>query len=378
MTERSASPTPRFPEPFATIGAVDGSYAPLDDVPFADDGNPKTGWIYGTWGKVAPMRYKSDTDRAPTPDERNASWAVSQIKQFSKQSDGQPFFMGIGFIRPHTPLHVPKRYFDMHPLDSLKLPVIKDGDEQDTHYKDVVTQKQKGHRYLRLLSESYPTPGKGIAAFTQAYLACVTAVDDCIGQVVDAIDNSPLKSNTIIIVTSDHGWNMGQKGYLFKELTLGGEHARTPHRACPRRGEAGRSCPAPGLADRPLPNPCRPLFPQGRHPQERQGGKTRRTQHATFPDRPGERPVEGSRWALSMGLHGRGRHGAMSGKDKQNPKDQHWTYRTENWRYIRYGNGMEELYNHRKDPHEWTNLADSPEHATIKAGLSDKLDRMIR
>ena len=74
------------------------------------------------------MRYNSPTDRDPTPDERNAAWAAHRISQFAKQADGRPFFLAVGFIRPHTPLHVPKRFFDMFPKETLELPVIKPGD----------------------------------------------------------------------------------------------------------------------------------------------------------------------------------------------------------------------------------------------------------
>ena len=66
------------------------------------------------------------------------------------------------------------------------------------------------------MKQSYPDLEAGLKAFTRAYLASVAAVDECIGRVVDAVDNSPFKNNTIIVVTSDHGWNMGEKDYLFK------------------------------------------------------------------------------------------------------------------------------------------------------------------
>ena len=104
----------------------------------------------------------------------------------------------------------------MFPQDELELPVIKENDADDTHYRDIFDPSMKGLRYYRELMKSYPSKEAGLKAFTQAYLACVTAVDECIGQVIDAVDNSSLKGNTIIVVTSDHGWNMGEKDYIFK------------------------------------------------------------------------------------------------------------------------------------------------------------------
>lgn len=175
---------PSVPEPFRSIGAVDGSFAPLSDVPFG--GKEGKGWIYGTWGKAKPPRYASEDDRDPTPDERNAQWAAQRIGQFAREKDGQPFFLAVGFIRPHTPLYAPKRYFDLFPLNALQLPAIEPGDAADTHYREVFTDEVKGLRYYRTLGQSYPAMEAGLKAFLQAYLACVAAVDDCIGIVVDA------------------------------------------------------------------------------------------------------------------------------------------------------------------------------------------------
>ena len=70
------------------------------------------------------LHYGSDTDRDPTGDELNAEWAVKQLRHLAHKE--QPFFMGVGFVRPHTPLIVPKKYFDKFPLESISLPVIKD------------------------------------------------------------------------------------------------------------------------------------------------------------------------------------------------------------------------------------------------------------
>jgi choline-sulfatase len=104
---------PSVPEPFNNIGAVDGSYAPLSDVPFVGDDNPMSGWVTSKNWVSKPMRYVSETDRDPTPDERNAQWTANRIKQFAEEDNGKPFFLGVGFIRPHTPLHAPKKYLSI-------------------------------------------------------------------------------------------------------------------------------------------------------------------------------------------------------------------------------------------------------------------------
>ncbi|MHC4250020.1 MAG: sulfatase [Planctomycetota bacterium] len=362
---------PSVPEPFSTIGPVDGSYAPLSDVPFA--GEPGKGWIYGTWGKVRPLRYKSEDDRDPTPDERNARWAAERIRRFARGGAGNPFLLAVGFIRPHTPLHVPKRYFDMFPLDKVSLPVIKPGDASDCHLTDVYDRNRKGLKYFRLLKASYPNLEDGLKAFTQAYLASVAAVDDCIGTVVDAVDRSPLRENTIIVVTSDHGWNMGEKDYLFKN-SLWEESTRVPLviRA-PGVSRAG------GVAEHPV--SLIDIYPTlvdlcGLTGDTRKNAKGRPLDgHSMRPFLldPKTREWTGPEGALTM-IHG---GPPPKGSGIPPPAWRHWSVRTERWRYIRYNNGAEELYDHSTDPNEWTNLAQAPELRAVKAELYEMIRREV-
>jgi iduronate 2-sulfatase len=72
--------------------------------------------------KRGPLNIKTQENRDQTADELNAQWAVDRLKEFADKPGGQPFFMGVGFIRPHTPLVVPKRFFDKFPLDTIELP----------------------------------------------------------------------------------------------------------------------------------------------------------------------------------------------------------------------------------------------------------------
>ena len=135
--------------------------------------------------------------------------------------------MGVGFIRPHTPLVVPKKFFEMFPLGDINLPDIRKGDVEDTHARSVrsipggaepkaARTEDMGTRLFRLLVESYKSREDALRHFIQAYLASIAAVDEQIGRILDVIDNSPLKENTIIVLTSDHGWGMGEKDYLYK------------------------------------------------------------------------------------------------------------------------------------------------------------------
>ena len=359
---------PSVPEPFRSIGAVDGSYAPLSDLPYDGDGKGGRGWIYGTWGKVNKYNYVDEENRDPTPDERNAAWAAGRIEEFAKEKDGKPFFLGVGFIRPHTPLHVPKRFFDMFPKEDVEVPVIKAGDAEDCHYADVFDRDIKGLKYFRLLKESYPDLESGLKAFTQAYLASVAAVDECIGRVVDAVDKSGLRDNTIIVVTSDHGWNMGEKDYLFKN-SLWEESARVPL-VVRAPGVAVKG----GIAEQPV--SLIDIYPtlvdlcglEGDTMKNAKGAKLDGYSFRPFLKDPKAGVWDGPDAALTMVYAG-----GHTGNDASR---QHWSVRTKRWRYILYNNGSEELYDHDVDPYEWTNLCGEARLAKVKAGLKAKLLRM--
>ncbi len=361
--ERVAHPS--VPQPFQSIGHVDGSFASLSELPYGPNAEGDKGWIYGTWGKVEKYNYVDDDNRDPTPDERNAAWAESKINEFAKSKDGKPFFLGVGFIRPHTPLHVPKRFFDVFPLDSVKVPVIKPNDAEDCHYADVYDSSVKGLRYFRLLKESYPDLDSGLKAFTQAYLASVAAVDECIGQVVEAVDKSPFKGNTIIIVTSDHGWNMGEKDYLFKNA-LWEESTRVPLiiRA-PGVAQSG------GFAEHPV--SLIDIYPtlidlcslEGDTRKNNNGARLDGHSLRPFLKNPKSGTWDGPDAALTMIYAGN--------KTKNDPTKQHWSVRTKRWRYILYNNGSEELYDHDADLYEWNNLSGETRYQKIKVELKAKL-----
>lgn len=364
--ERVAHPS--VPEPFRGIGPVDGSFAPLSNPPYGPDASGNKGWIYGTWNKVEKFRYTTEDDRDPTPDERNAAWAAERIRALAKEENGKPFFLGVGFIRPHTPLHVPKKFFDMFPLETLVPPVTKANDADDCHYLDVYDAKQKGPLYYRLLKESYPTIEAGLKAFTQAYLASVAAADECVGRVIEAVDQSRFRDNTIIIVTSDHGWNMGGKEYLFKNA-LWEDSTRVPL-VVRAPGVAVKG----GVAEHPV--SLIDLYPtlvdlcglKGDTRKNANGKPLDGHSLRRFLENPSSGSWDGPDAALTM---------IFAGKGTQNdPTRQNWSIRTERWRYIRYNNGAEELYDHENDPHEWNNLAGSPEQTKTLEDLRQKLRKM--
>lgn len=354
---------PDVPTPYREIGPVDGSFGPFVSLEGRKtlDGHPLS-WHNGGWGNRAKaLRVGSQEDRDQTPDEINGDWAVAKLQEFAKSGDEKPFFMGIGFIRPHTPLIVPQRFFDMFPLEEIKLPVIRPGDIDDTHARSVrgipngeeptsPRTEDMGLRLYSTLVASYPTREEALRRFIQAYLASVASVDEQIGRILDVVDNSSLKENTIIILTSDHGWGMGEKDYLYKN-SLWQESTQVPLIVrAPGIAQVGTDCDQPvSLID---------LYPTLVDLCGLKG--------ETMKNDKGH-PLDGhSIKQLLLAPES----GTWSGPDetltvlykwrmKYDPLKESYSLRSKDWRYIRYENGKEELYHTVADPYEWDNLADS-------------------
>jgi arylsulfatase A-like enzyme len=361
---------PSVPKPFRDIGPIDGSFAPLSDVPSFPDsvsGGNRTGWVYHR-NKKDFLNYNNVNDRDLLPDEMHAEWAESKIKSMEKDGLDQPFFMAVGFVRPHTPLYAPKKYFDIFPIDEIQLPKIIQQDVDDTHYKDIYPADIKGLRYYRTLKESYDGDiEKGLKHFIQAYLACVAFVDDQIGRVVDAVNNSEFKDNTIIVLTSDHGWQMGEKEYIFKNSPWE-ESTRIPMIIKYPDSEQGTQVNQPvSLID---------LFPtlidlcslEGDHRKNENGGNLGGYSLEPFLFDKSTSGWKGPKGALSM---------VGVGLNKNEVHKQTYSYRTEDWRYILYMNGKEELYDHRNDPFEWQNLAEEENYTEQKKELRMEMEMIL-
>jgi len=360
---------PSVPEPFRSIGPVDGSFAPLSDVPtFPRSAGPdKPGWIY-SWDKQKHLNYVDQNNRDLTPDEMHAQWAVRKIKELEDRDEQKPFFMGVGFVRPHTPLHAPKRFFDMFPIEEIELSLVKEDDAEDCYYTNVYPLSRKGPRYYRLLKESYPDIETGLKHFLQAYLACITFVDEQIGAVIDALNDSKFRDNTIVVFTSDHGWNMGEKEYLFKNSPWE-ESTRVPliMRA------PGKSNPE-SKVDHPV--SLIDIYPTLADLCHLEGDTTKSdagTKTDGYSLRPFLRNPQFRNWA--------GPDGALTvlgvGVNKEDVLEQNYSFRTRNWRYVLYRNGQEELYNHQNDPYEWNNLAADKKCAQKKRELKDQMMSIV-
>ena len=348
-------PHPDVPSPFSDIGWVDGSLGPFVNLEGRKSIEGKLlHWTTGN-AKIGfkRMRYINDDDRDPTPDEINASWAANKVLELSMEETDQPFFLAVGFLRPHTPLVAPQKYFDLFPLEELDLAIIKKDDKDDTHlqvaYQGDVFTLRLGKEMFEAITEAYGSTELGLKKWTQAYLACVAAVDDNVGQVLDALNNTSLKDNTIVVLAGDHGFHMGEKNYLYKN-SLWEESTRVPlmMRVPGITKDYSRIAQTVSLID---------IYPTlvelcELSTENRKNDKGRPLDGNSLKlllEHPESQNWKGASAALSV---------VYSGPENENdPTMQHYAIRNNRYRYILYNNGLEELYDHEIDPHEWTNIA---------------------
>jgi len=263
-----------------------------------------------------------------------AEWVSGEL---AKERD-EPFFLACGFYRPHLPWYAPEEYFEKFPVDSIELPTVPDDDLADVP-KAGVRMAKPGADHAKVVKHDQWRHA------VQGYLASIHFVDRCVGRVLDALESSPHAENTVVVLWSDHGWHLGEKKH-WRKFALWEEATRVQMiwRA-PGVTEAGQRCPAPvNLLD---------LYPTltdlcGLDPNPAVEGRSLRP----LLENPG---ADWNRPALTT--HGRGNH----------------ALRDHRWRYIRYADGSEELYDHEDDPLEHDNLADDPAHQAVIERLATYL-----
>jgi len=283
-----------------------------------------------TWG---PMHIE---DESKTGDALVARWVGQRLKR----EHDEPFFLAGGIYRPHVPWYVPVRYFDMFPLDEVQRPVVLEDDLADI--------PEVGRRFARrpgFHDHRHITEHDAWDQCVQAYLACVAYADNQIGKIVKSLDESGQADNTIIVVFSDHGWHLGEKE-AWRKFTLWEESTRVPFAiiAPGITKPNSTSDAAVSLLDIyptlvalcGLPTPKQKL--EGRSLVPLLKDPAAAWDHA----------VVTTGW--------KGRHAV---RDKR-------------WRYIRYPNRAEELYDHDSDPNEWTNLAAEDK----RAQYADVIERL--
>lgn len=330
----------------------DLNYGPLSNVPKWKRGQGVNGW-FNTNGK--PFKYVNEQKRDRLPDEVSADWAIDILKQ--KQN--RPFYLAVGFIRPHSPFYAPKKFFDMYPLNKIQLPPYKKGDLDDC--ADVLRKRwQLGYQKHNALVKSGGE--KALKEWVQSYLACVSFVDHEIGRVLDALEKSPHGKNTIIVLTGDNGYHGGEKNCVQK-YHLWEESTRVPlYIHVPGSKSRGKQCDTPvSLIDLypTLVDLCGLPQPKNRSGMSLDG-------HSLRPLL--EDPARGRWTGPPVAL--------MAIQDKRGGP--HFSVRSKEYRYTLCFNGEEELYDHDKDPNEWTNLAKSKKHGAAKRKLRSELVGLLK
>lgn len=260
-----------------------------------------------------------------------ADYGISELGK----THNKPFFLTLGFHKPHMPWNVPQKYYDIHPLADIQLPPTREGDLSDIPPAGVKMAKPDGDHAAVLASGRWKEA-------VQAYLAAISYLDGQIGRVLDAYDQSPAKDNTIIVFWGDHGWHLGEKEH-WRKFALWEEAARAPFIwVVPGVTKPGGVCKSPVDFMSLYPTLCdlttlpKPAWIEGDNIKPL----------LADPSAP---------WTgVGVTTFGQNNHAV----------------RTDRWRYIRYADGGEELYDHSNDEYEWTNLASNPEHTALKAELA--------
>ncbi|MCB9874514.1 MAG: sulfatase [Planctomycetaceae bacterium] len=277
-------------------------------------------------------------------DTQITDWAIEQLERGSNK----PLFLGVGYYRPHIPLWAPARFFERFKSAPGVLPQVKSNDLND------LSDSGKRWAIEPVTAGSHATvvEHNQWRAAVEAYLACVTYVDHEIGRLLDAFDNSAASENTVVVLWSDHGWHLGEKEHWGK-WTGWERSTRVPLIVVPPKNRAEQfvkniSCDQPvGLID---------LYPtliemcEIASPDVLDG-------HSLVPLLR-EPEAANSEHVLTMFDQG------------------NTSLRTGRWRYIRYADGSEELYDHQSDPNEWTNLASIDKHTKQMVSLRNMLARL--
>lgn len=275
--------------------------------------------------------YHADEDHV---DFQVASYGIDVLK---KEHD-KPFFLAVGIVKPHLPFDCPVRFFDALP-ENIDPPAILE--------EDLIDIPTEGNSFRRAGDDRLFRQDSAWEDVRRAYLACISWADFNIGRVLDELAKSPYAENTIVVIWSDHGFHLGEK-MSFRKFTLWEEATRVPFIIYdPREPDKvkGRKCSQsvsliniyPTLADMvglqiPEYVDGESLVPQMKNPQK-------------LLIKP------------AITTWGRG----------------NYAVRTETWRYIRYFDGTDELYDHTMDENEWRNLATDPEYQSIKQELNSYL-----
>lgn len=315
----------QMPESLWPETAVKDSTGYVTWVPLAGAGTenrPPHFFDYGGLGNTSDMA-----------DQKVVDWAIGELNR----DRDKPLFLAVGIFRPHIPWFVPREFFDLYPLEEVELPGILENDLEDVSPVSL--------RWLRRSWQRWMIANDQWAKAVQAYQASISYSDYMVGKLIEGLEKSGAMENTVIVLWSDHGMHIGEKEQ-WEKFTLWEESTRVPlFISAPGITEKGsNSAEAVSLLD---------IFPT----------LVELTGTEVFPQ-----------------LEGTSLLPLLKDPDLNRDEPAVTTYhynnhsvRTENWRYIRYHNGDEELYDHRTDPDEFHNLAGQEKYRVLMDSLKQYL-----
>ena len=265
-------------------------------------------------------------------DYKVVDWASGELLK----SQDKPFFLACGIWKPHLPWYIPQKYIDMYPLDKIMLPVVKDDDLDDIPpigRRMAITNSRDHERVKKY---------KQWETAVRCYLAAITFADAQVGRVLDALDAGPHAKSTNIVLWSDHGWHLGEKLH-WRKFSLWERSTRNVLMvSAPGLTKPGSRCDSTVSLLDVYPTLTEMFGLASREGLEGRSLMPLLKNHSASWDHP----------AITTYL--RGNHAV---------RDAHW-------RYIRYHDGTEELYDRDKDPNEWTNIAAQPSGQKVKQRLA--------
>lgn len=274
----------------------------------------------------------------PHKDEEKGDYIVADwvTEKLGAMPDGDPFFMACGFSLPHVPNYATQKWFDLYPEETTKLPFIQPDDRKDTPRFSWYIHWDLPEPRLKFLEEA----GEKLN-LTRSYLATVSFVDSQLGRVLDALESGGHEDDTVVVLWSDHGYHLGEKEITGKN-TLWDPSTRVPMIWAGPGVAKGASCNRPAeLLD---------VYPT----LAELCGLPKNDSLEGISLAPQLQDANAPREQPAITCHGPDNNGV----------------RTEEWRYIRYADGSEELYNIEKDAEELTNLAGNPEYNAVKEDLA--------
>lgn len=306
--------------------------------PVKEPGKQANGLITDTAGGSVMLDWAGvDVDEHLTNDYLNCAWAAEQILDPSDEKK----FIACGVFRPHLPWYVPQKYFDRFPLESIQDPEYYEDDVLDLPKRALAMTG-----YNKLDHEYHVIKRSGMQKEAiRAYLACIAYADDCLGVLVDALENNPHKEETVIVFWGDHGWHLGEK-MRYRKVSLWERSCRVPMIiVAPGVTRPGSRCQrVASLLD---------LYPT----------------LVELAGLPANKANEGVSLVPWLERPSKPRNLAAITTLRQNEH----SLRTERYRYIVYRDGSEELYDHKQDPNEWYNLAGKPAYKAVIRSLRKQL-----